>query len=70
VLSVTVVAPTALLADALSTAFFVMGPQVSLNYCRARPEIGMVMICPGGHGGKTEIHRVGLDREELTMCEV
>jgi FAD:protein FMN transferase len=67
VLSVTVVAPTAALADALSTAFYVLGPKASLDYCRGRPEIGMIMLCPGSHGGKVEVHRLGLDCEQLTL---
>jgi FAD:protein FMN transferase len=70
VLSVTVVAPTAALADALSTAFYVLGPQGSLDYCRPHPEIGMIMLCPGGQGGGVEIHRVGLDGERLAMGDV
>jgi thiamine biosynthesis lipoprotein len=70
VLSVTVVAPSAALADALSTAFYVLGPQPSLDYCRVRPEIGMVMLCPGGRGGKVEIHGIGLGPQEVTMCDV
>jgi thiamine biosynthesis lipoprotein len=70
VLSVTVVAPTAALADALSTAFYVLGPQPSLDYCRARPEIGMFMLCPGGLGGNVETHSVGLDPQDVTMCDV
>ena len=37
VLSVTVLAPTAAEADALSTAFYVMGPEAALSYCRHRP---------------------------------
>jgi FAD:protein FMN transferase len=67
VLSVTVVAPTAALADALSTAFYVLGPQPSLDYCRTRPEIGMVMFCPADRGGKIEIYSAGLARETLVM---
>jgi FAD:protein FMN transferase len=69
VLSVTVVAPTAALADALSTAFYVLGPEPSLDYCRSRPELAVVMLCPGGHGGKLAIHRIGFDDQQLTMCE-
>jgi FAD:protein FMN transferase len=70
VLSVTVIAATAALADALSTAFYVLGPQASLDYCRTRPEIGMVMFCPGSRRQDLEIHRVGLDGDQLVMCGV
>lgn len=43
-LSVTVTAPTAAEADALSTAFFVMGLEKSLEYCDNRREVGAVLI--------------------------
>jgi FAD:protein FMN transferase len=68
VLSVTVLAPTAALADALSTAFFVLGPQASLDYCGAHPKIGMIMLCPGA-GGKLEIHVAGVNEGEITRCD-
>ena len=67
VLSATVVAPTAALADALSTALFVMGARQSLDYCRAHPEIGAVLVCPNPHGGGIEVHTVGLSDEVLTL---
>ncbi len=67
VLASTVVAPTAALADALSTAFYVMGPGRSLEYCRTRPEIGAVLTCRDPGSGRVEVHTVGLDRDELVM---
>jgi thiamine biosynthesis lipoprotein len=67
VLSTTVIAPTAALADALSTAFYVMGPQLALDYCRTRPEIGGVLVCPAhGHGG-FEIRTTGLAEGQLRL---
>ncbi|HVK08272.1 MAG TPA: FAD:protein FMN transferase, partial [Gemmataceae bacterium] len=44
---VSVVAPTAAEADALSTAFFVLGPAATARFCESRPEIGVVMLPPG-----------------------
>jgi FAD:protein FMN transferase len=67
VLAATVVAPTAARADALSTAFYVMDTEKSLDYCRTHPEIGAVLICPATHGGGIEIHTAGLGAEELEM---
>ena len=66
-MSATAVAPTAALADALSTAFYVMGPQASLAYCRSRPEIGLVMVCPGHSGGDVETHVAGLDQPDWAL---
>jgi thiamine biosynthesis lipoprotein len=43
-LSVTVVAPSAAVADALSTAFFVAGVENSLSYCDNHPEIGAIFV--------------------------
>lgn len=67
VLSTTVVAPLAALADALSTAFYVMGKEQSLEYCRTHPEIGAVMICAGAHGGDAELHVAGLGENDLSL---
>ncbi len=60
-LSATVVAGSSALADALSTAFFVMGLEKSLAYTQAHPEIGAVLLTHCGRGGDVEIHRCGLD---------
>jgi FAD:protein FMN transferase len=68
--STTVVAPTAALADALSTAFYVMGPEQSLDYCRRHTEIGVVMICPGPQDRGIEIHTAGLDEQELDQLDL
>ena len=67
VLSATVVAPSATLADALSTAFYVMGPQAALDYCRGRPEIATLLVCPVRHSGGIEIRTAGLGDDQLTL---
>jgi len=67
ILSATVVAPTGALADALSTAFFVMGPEPMLDYCRKRPEIGAVLALPVRHSGGIEIETIGLTEDELVF---
>jgi thiamine biosynthesis lipoprotein len=66
-LSVTVVAPTAALADGLSTAFAVLGADESREYCRRRPEIGMVMVCPGQ--AMPELHVAGVAEGEFQPIE-
>ena len=40
----TVTAPTATQADALSTAFYVMGLEPAAAYCRQHPEIGAILV--------------------------
>jgi FAD:protein FMN transferase len=66
-LAATVVAQSSTLADALSTAFFVLGAEKSLAYCRNHPEIGAVLITPTDRGGNIEIHRSGLDDCDLIV---
>ncbi len=43
-LSVTVFAPTAQEADALATAFFLLGPEKAEPYCQNHPEVGAIFI--------------------------
>lgn len=44
VLSATVTAPTAAEADALATAFFILGVEPARAYCAAHPDIGVALI--------------------------
>lgn len=43
-LSATVIAPNAAMADGLSTALFVLGAQRAIEFCRCRPELGAVLV--------------------------
>lgn len=65
VYSTTVVAPTAALADALSTAFYVMGLDKALEYCQTHPDIGLFMTCPDLHTENMAIHTAGFRENEL-----
>lgn len=49
-LSVTVIAPSAAEADALSTAFYVMGINAAADYCQRHPEIGAILVPPVTEG--------------------
>jgi thiamine biosynthesis lipoprotein len=42
--SVTVLAPTAAAADALSTAFYLLGPDAAATYTAEHPEVGVVIV--------------------------
>jgi thiamine biosynthesis lipoprotein len=64
VLSVSVLAATAAEADALSTAFYVMGLEATREYCACRPQIAAIMLCPGARQGSLEKHRIGLEERE------
>jgi thiamine biosynthesis lipoprotein len=52
VFTVTVVAPTAAEADALSTAFYVMHPDEVAAYCDQHPDIRAVIVRPGAREGE------------------
>jgi len=68
VLTSTVVAPSATLADALSTAFFVMGPEQTAEFCRTRPEIAALLVCPAEGGRGIRVQTFGL-HDELVLLE-
>lgn len=52
--SASVVAPTAAEADALATAFFILGVEWARAYCEKHPEIGAVML-PAGDEARTVV---------------
>ncbi|MGD0384067.1 MAG: FAD:protein FMN transferase [Thermoguttaceae bacterium] len=67
-LSATVVAQSSALADALSTAFYVLGVEKSLAYAQAHPEIATVLLTPSSRGEDVDIHCSGLeDRDFLVL---
>ncbi len=69
VLSATVLAPTAALADALSTAFYVLGPDGALAYCAAHPEIGVLLILPDSRAGATRLAIANLPDSDCKLLD-
>lgn len=67
-LSVTVTAPTAAEADALSTAFYVLGVEESLQYCQRHPEIAALLVAQTPQG-TARIETAGFAAGDLTMVE-
>ena len=59
--SATVIAPTAAEAEALSTAFYVMGVDKVAEYCAVRPQLAAVLVLPGEREGDVELATFGLD---------
>ena len=47
ILSASAIAPSAAVADALSTAFFVLGVEGTKQFCEPRPNIGALLVLPG-----------------------
>jgi len=65
VVQCTVRAPTAALADALSTAFFVLGWDAARDYGQRHPEIAVLMVLAGAKAGAVRIEAAGFDAGEL-----
>jgi FAD:protein FMN transferase len=57
----TAIAPSAAEADALSTAFYVMGPEKVASFCAAHAGIGAILVCPGDEVGEVRLHTFGLE---------
>lgn len=66
-LSVTVIAPTAALADTLSTAFYVIGIEKALEYCDNHSEVGTILIPPPTQGRKLSPVIRGIPNEFLFL---
>jgi len=69
VLSATAVTHTAMLADALSTAFYVMGDAAAMAYCQEHAGCGAVLFLRARRAGGLEIRSAGLPREDLLLDE-
>ena len=65
VLSATVLAPDAATADALATAFFVMGINDALEFCESRPELAAIFVRPAARAGDIELVTHGLQPHEI-----
>jgi len=65
----TVIAPTAAEADALATAFYVMGVEAVAKYCATHPEIGAVLVCPIANSTEVVLHAFGLKPEAWTCFD-
>ena len=65
VASASVVAPTAAEADALATAFFILGIEAARAYCAAHPGIGAVLL-PQGDAARPVVLGLGPDKVSLS----
>jgi len=54
-LSVTVAAATGAEADALATAFYVLGVDAALDYCRQHPGIAAILMSPGDSSATVDV---------------
>jgi thiamine biosynthesis lipoprotein len=58
-LSATVLAPTAAEADALATAFYVLGAADVEAFCQDRPDLQVILVSSGPRGGDLELQTIG-----------
>ncbi len=65
--SVNVTAPTAAEAEALSTAFYVLGVEQTLKYCENHPEIGVLLILPKGNSKQSSLIISNLNDQEVEV---
>jgi Membrane-associated lipoprotein involved in thiamine biosynthesis len=65
VLMVTVIAPTAAQADALSTAFFVLKPEQTADYCRRHPGVAAMLVLPSERGNDCRILHFGFENNQI-----
>lgn len=69
VLSATAIAPTAAEADALSTAFYIMGVDATRDFCARRPEVAAILVIQRSEGGPTELISTGLPEDALRLFD-
>jgi thiamine biosynthesis lipoprotein len=67
VYAATVVAPTAAHADALSTAFYVLGPGAASVFCRQRSGYAALLVCPGERTGEVRLYAEGFRPGQLVV---
>ncbi len=63
--SVTVLAPTAALADALSTAFYLLGPDATRDFIANHPEVGAVIVERTDSDPAIRLHVLGLTEHDF-----
>ena len=69
VYSATVVADSAAVADAFSTAFYVLGHEKSMEYCSLQENMATAIVVPGQHSGWIDIHTYGFCEEDIKIVQ-
>ena len=67
VLSATVLAPNAAEADALATAFFVLGVDATRAFCESRRDLAVVFVLPGTRAGTVSLECVGAEQQLVVL---
>lgn len=67
ILSSTVIAPSAAESDALATAFYVMGPEKTVEFCQSHPEIKAILVVTGEKPGTTGVYALNLESDDWKL---
>jgi thiamine biosynthesis lipoprotein len=67
VASASVVAASAAEADALATAFYILGVEQARAYCEGHPNIGAVIL-PEGRGARPVV--IGISPQDIALCSL
>src|SRR4029077_16002424 len=65
--SVTVVAPTAAEADALSTAFYLLGSDAAAEFVASHPEVGIIIVEEGQADRSPRVLAFGMGPEDFLI---
>jgi thiamine biosynthesis lipoprotein len=65
--SCSVVANDAATADALSTAFFVLGVGKAMEFCQKHSDVGALFVCDGSKAGTVRLERINLPEDEAIV---
>jgi thiamine biosynthesis lipoprotein len=68
-LSVTVIAPTAAEADAVSTALYVMGLELARIWCQDHPQVGAILVPPPDAAGRLDPIVCNLPESAVTFLD-
>jgi thiamine biosynthesis lipoprotein len=67
--SATVIAPTAAEADALSTAFYVMGPEKTAAFCGKHPDVAALLVSPTERSGDIQLYAYNLTANQWQQLD-
>lgn len=68
-LSVTVLAPSAAEADALSTAFYLLGPEVTASALAGRADVGVAFVLDDPERGAPRVLALNLTEDDLELAD-
>lgn len=69
VLTATALAPSAAEADALATAFYVLGPEAVEAYCASHPRVAAVLVTPAARSGAVDVHPFNLGDDDWNLLD-